>query len=172
MNDNVMAMYEFKTKEGHINRAYYQVLTTTSSGSFYEKFLGEEGALNLAEITARGNTVERETRDGVPSWDSFIKRGLVRPLPKQPPALEITSDVVVDSRVTPPPPGYPLPIVLNKPAHMPHLENFFAAVRRDNPKLLTCPADLAYESAVAVLAANVSVAKRETIYFKPEDFVV
>jgi len=172
MNDNVMAMYEFKTKEGDINRAYYQVLTTNSSGGFHEKFIGENGTLKLAEITAAGNTVERETHSGVPSWESFIKQGLVRSLPKQPPELSKTqtANIAVDSRITPPPPGYPLPIELNKPAHMPHLENFFTAVRRNKPEILTCPADVGYESAVAVLAANVSVAKRETIYFKPEDF--
>jgi len=175
MNDNVMALYEFKTKEGLINRAYYQVLTTNSSEGFYEKFMGENGTLKLAEISSRGNTVERETRGGepeIPDWNMFIKQNLVRPLAKKPPQVAVTSNVKVDSRVTPPPPGYPLPIELNKPAHMPHLENFFAAVRRNKPEMLNCPADLAYESAVAVLAANVSVAQRKTIYFKPEDFHV
>jgi len=170
MNDNVMAMYEFKTKEGKINRAYYQVLTTTSSGSFHEKFMGENGTLNLAEIPSRGNTVERELN--APDWDPFIKQGLVRPLAKKAPAVEVTTKVAVDARVTPPAPGYPLAIDSIKPAHMPHLENFFTAVRRNKPELLNCNAEVAYESAVAVLAANVSVAKRETIYFKPEDFHV
>jgi hypothetical protein len=61
---------------------------------------------------------------------------------------------------------------LLKPAHMPHLENFFFAVRKNKPEALNCPALLAYESAVAVLAANYSVAQRKTIYFKPEDFHV
>ena len=172
MNDNVMAIYEFKTKEGLINRAYYQVLTTTSKGGFYERFMGENGSLDLAEISAIGNTVNRETRAGVPVWDPFIKQGLVRPIVKAPPAREITTKVSVDSRATPPPPGYPLPIELNKPAHMPHLENFFSAVRKNKPELLNCNAEVAYESAVAVLAANVSVKERKTIYFKPEDFRV
>jgi len=53
---------------------------------------------------------------------------------------------------------------------MPHLENFFNAVRKGTP--LNCPAELAYESAVAVLNANRAVAERKTIYFKPEDFHV
>ena len=172
MNDNVMAMYEFKTKEGKINRAYYQVLTTTSRGGFYEQFMGENGSLTIAEISARGNAVQRETRDGVPSWDQFIKQGLVKPLPKKAPALAVSSNVTVDSRVTAEADGYPLPIELNKPAHMPHLENFFAAVRRNKPEMLNCNAEVAYESAVAVLAANKSVAKHETIKFKPEDFHV
>jgi hypothetical protein len=53
---------------------------------------------------------------------------------------------------------------------MPHLENFFSAVRKGTP--LSCPVDIAYESAVAVLAANQSVAAGKTIFFKPEDFRV
>ena len=61
MNDNVMAMYEFKTKEGLINRAYYQVLTTSSRGGFYEQFMGENGSLTISEIAARGNTVDRKS---------------------------------------------------------------------------------------------------------------
>ena len=172
MNDNVMAIYEFKTKDNKINRAYYQVLTTTSKDGFHEKFLGENGALTLAEISSAGNMVQRENRIGVPQWEEFVKQGLVRGLPKTPPALDTTKKEAVDVRASPPMPGYPLPIELAKPAHQPHLENFFFAVRRNKPEMLTCPADLAYESAVAVLAANVSVAKRETIRFKPEDFVV
>mgnify|MGYP005826421927 CR=1 FL=1 len=66
--------------------------------------------------------------------------------------------------------GWPLPVDLLKPAHMPHLENFFLAVRRNKPELLNCPADLAYESAGAVLAANRPVAEGKAVYFKPEDF--
>ena len=172
MNDNVMAIYEFKTKEGLINRAYYQVLTTTSRGGFYEQFMGENGALNLAEITAVGNTVARENRDGVPKWDNFIKQGLIRDLPKTPPQVAVSTKTATDVRITAAMAGYPLPIEMNKPAHMPHLENFFEAVRKNDPDILNCSVDLAYESAVAVLAANVSVAQRKTIYFKPEEFHV
>jgi len=134
--------------------------------------MGENGALTLAEISTLGNMVQREIREGVPKWDSFVKQGLIRDLQRVPPSLDVSRAVATDVRFSPPMPGYPLPIEMNKPAHMPHLENFFFAVRRNKPEALTCPADLAYESAVAVLAANVSVAERKTIYFKPEDFVV
>jgi predicted dehydrogenase len=174
MNDNVMAMYEFKTKEGIINRAYYQVLTTSSRGGFYEQFMGENGSLTISEISARGNTVQREVRAGgaeESEWVMFAKEGFVVQ-PRKAVAAAVTSDVKVDARVTAAADGWPLPVDLLKPAHMPHLENFFLAVRRNKPELLTCPADLAYESAVAVLAANKSVAERKTIYFKPEEFHV
>jgi len=174
MNDNVMAMYEFKTKEGLINRAYYQVLTTSSRGGFYEQFMGEDGSLTISEIAARGNTVQREVRGGGPEeskWVEFAKQGLVVQ-PKKAVSREVSSNVAIDARVTAAADGWPLPVDLLKPAHMPHLENFFLAVRRNKPELLNCPADLAYESAVAVLAANRSVAERKTVTFKPEEFKV
>lgn len=170
MNDNVMAIYEFKTKEGLINRALYQVLTTSSRGGFYEQFMGENGYLTLSEIAARGNTAAPEPGN---KWDKFVKMGILNeakaPVPQ---VVERSSNVALDARVTKAAAGMPLPVDLLKPAHMPHLENFFFAVRRKNPKLLNCDAELAYESAVAVLAANRSVAERKTVYFKPEEFKV
>jgi len=172
MNDNVMAMYEFKTKEGKINRAYYQVLTTSSRGQFYEQFMGENGSLTISEIAAIGNSVQREIRKDGPEeadWALFAKQGLVLQ-PKKTVQREVTSDVAMDVRLSKQADGWPIPVDLLKPAHMPHLENFFFAVRKNKPEALNCPAALAYESAVAVLAANESVAQRKTIYFKPEDF--
>jgi predicted dehydrogenase len=172
MNDNVMALYEFKTKEGLINRAYYQVLTTSSRGGFYEQFMGENGSLTISEIKAKGNAVQRDVREGgwdLADWNKFIDKGLMLPVKKTVKAA-VTTNVVVDSRVTPEATGNPLPVDLLKPAHMPHLENFFSAVRKGTP--LSCPVDIAYESAVAVLAANQSVAAGKTIFFKPEDFRV
>lgn len=171
MNDNVMAIYEFKTKEGVINRAYYQVLTTSSRGAFYEQFMGEYGSMTLSEISARGNVVERETytgEEGKLKWNKFIDMGLMLPVKSPVKAATQSSNVALDVRVTAAADGNYLPVDLLKPAHMPHLENFFNAVRKGTP--LSCPADLAYESAVAVLAANESVAQGKTIHFKPEDF--
>jgi hypothetical protein len=57
---------------------------------------------------------------------------------------------------------------LAKPAHQPHLENFFNAIRLGTP--LSCPAELAYESAVAVLKVNEAVRSRSLIRFRPEQF--
>jgi len=169
MNDNVMAMYEFKAKDGFVGRAYYQVLTTSSRGGFYEQFMGEDGSLTLSEVSARGNTVQRESR--AKPWDVFAKQGLVLPL-KQTVKQTVTTNAAVDVRVTAEAEGWPLPVELLKPAHQPHLENFFNAVRAQDKSILTCPAELAYESAVAVLAVNKAVAQRTPVYFKPEEFHV
>ena len=63
---------------------------------------------------------------------------------------------------------WPIPVELAKPAHQPHLENFFSAVR--NGTALSCPAEVAYESAVAVLRVNEAVKNRNPIRFRPELF--
>ncbi|HDT13733.1 MAG TPA: Gfo/Idh/MocA family oxidoreductase [Candidatus Aminicenantes bacterium] len=162
--DNVMAVYEFETKEG-ASRAFYQVQTTTQHGGFYETFMGENGSLVLSEIPERGNWAMREPH--APEWDSLAKAGLLQSetLPIQ---KSTTKNIYVDVRVTAEAGRWPLPVELAKPAHQPHLENFFAAVRDGVP--LNCPAELAYESCVAVLKANEAVKARRVMEFRPEQF--
>ncbi len=172
--DNVMCLYEFEMPDGKVNRAYYQVISSNGRGGFYEQFMGENATATIAEISACGNEVQRELRTGGlvgQQWQRFIDEGLILPIRSAVlPDKEETKDITVDSRASRQARGNPIAVELNKPAHMPHLENFFAAVRHGEK--LNCPADLAYESAVAVLAANRAVEERKTIYFKPEDFKV
>jgi predicted dehydrogenase len=162
--DNVMAIYEFETPQGTA-RAFYQVQTTTQHGGFYETFMGENGSLVLSEIPERGNWAMREPH--APEWDSLAKAGLLQsetvPIQKS-----ATKNIYVDVRVTAEAGRWPLPVELAKPAHQPHLENFFDAVRTGAP--LNCPAELAYESCVAVLKANEAVKARRVMEFRPEQF--
>jgi predicted dehydrogenase len=162
--DNVMAIYEFETKQGTA-RAFYQVQTTTQHGGFYETFMGENGSLVLSEIPERGNWAMREPH--APEWDSLAKAGLLQsetvPIQKS-----ATKNIYVDVRVTAEAGRWPLPVELAKPAHQPHLENFFDAVRTGAP--LNCPAELAYESCVAVLKANEAVKARRVMELRPEQF--
>ncbi len=162
--DNVMAIYEFETKEGPV-RAFYQVQTTTAHGGFYETFMGDDGSLVISEVPQRGNWALREAH--APEWDSLVKDGLL--LTEAAPIRKVeTRNVFLDVRVTAETGRWPLPVDLAKPAHQPHLENFFDAVRNGTP--LTCPADVAYESAVAVLKVNEAVKTRSMIRFRPEHF--
>jgi predicted dehydrogenase len=162
--DNVMAIYEFETKEGQV-RAFYQVQTTTAHGGFYETFMGDDGSLVISEVPQRGNWALREAH--APEWDSLVKDGFL--LTEAAPIRKIeTRNVFLDVRVTAETGRWPLPVDLAKPAHQPHLENFFGAVRNGTP--LTCPADVAYESAVAVLKVNEAVKTRSMIRFRPEHF--
>jgi predicted dehydrogenase len=162
--DNVMALFEFATPEGTA-RAMYQVQTTTKFGGFYEVFMGDDGAIQISEVADRGNWALREAH--APEWESLIREGLL--LSEAPPIQKLdTKDIFVDVRVTAEAGRWPLPIELAKPAHQPHLENFFEAVRKRSP--LSCPAELAYESAAAVLKVNEAVRTKSPVRFRPSDF--
>jgi predicted dehydrogenase len=162
--DNVMAIFEFEAAEGTA-RAFYQVQTTTKNGGFYETFMGDDGSLVISEVPQRGNWAMREAH--APEWDSLVKEGL---LLSEAPAIQKvdTRNIFVDVRVTAEAGRWPLPVDLAKPAHQPHLENFFGAVRNGTP--LSCPAGLAYESAVAVLRVNDAVRSRSLLRFRPAEF--
>ncbi len=171
--DRVMCLYEFQMPDGTKNEAYYQVISSNARGGFYEQFMGVNASLTIAEISARGNTVQRELRAGGLSdaeWQKFIDKGWILPSEGDKIKKEVTKDIAVDTRISAQATGNALAVTMNKPAHMPHLENFFAACRHGAK--LNCPCELAYESAVAVLAANVSADSHKTHYFKPEDFKV
>jgi predicted dehydrogenase len=162
--DNVMVIYEFEIPAG-MARALYQVQTTTKHGGFYETFMGDNGSLVISEVPQRGNWAMREAH--APEWDSLVKDGLL--LSEAPVIQKLeTRNIFLDVRVTAEAGRWPLPIDLAKPAHQPHLENFFSAVRYGTA--LSCPADLAYESAVAVLKVNEAVRTRSLIKFRPEQF--
>jgi predicted dehydrogenase len=168
--DNVMAIYEFKLADGRNARAFYQVLTTTSYGGFAESFMGTEGTLQISELPFGGNWFACERDDSLlPKWHEAVKRGLLFgvDLPLEPSEKK---DVDVDVRVSPPTPKWPLPVELSQPAHQPHLQNFFDAIRNGTP--LNCPAEMGYETAVMVLRANEAVKAGHKLHFRPEDFVV
>ncbi len=167
--DNVMAIYEYETAEG-TSRAFYQVLTTTSNGGFYETFMGEDGTLVISEMPPRGNHFLREDHAEVERWEQLAKNGQLVAFAEEAPAEPKPADTFADVRVTPNLGAWDLPIVLNKYAHQPHLENFFSAIRKGTP--LSCPAEIGYETAVEVLAVNRAVELGKRVDFKPEDFVV
>jgi len=162
--DNVMTVYEFKTKKG-IARALYQVQTTTKHGGFYETFMGENGSIVISEVLQRGNWAWREAH--APEWDSLVKEGYLQSETQPVPKVK-TKNIFVDVRVTAEAGRWPLPVELAKPAHQPHLENFFNAIKLGTP--LSCPGETGYECAVAVLKVNEAVKSRRLLKFRPEHF--
>ena len=171
--DRMYCIYEFKMPDGTKNEAIYQVISSNARGGFYEQFMGVNASLTIAEISARGNTVQRELRQGGLSeaeWQKFIDKGWILPTEGDKVKKEVTKDIAVDTRISAQANGNQLAVEMNKPAHMPHLENFFAACRHGDA--LNCPAELAYESAVAVLAANKSADSHTKYVFKPAEFKV
>jgi len=163
--DNVMAIYEYDSPEG-VARAFYQVLTTTAYGLFKEVFMGLDGSIEISEIPSSGNHALREKH--APPWEKWARMGLLAQY--RAPAAPATTEVIADVRPSKPLDAWPLPARLAKPAHQPHLENFFDSIRYDVP--LNCPAEIGYETAVAVLRANDAVEARRRLEFKPEEFQV
>ena len=171
--DRMYCLYEFQMPDGTRNEAIYQVISSNARGGFYEQFMGVNASLTIAEISARGNTVQRELRQGGltdAEWQAFVDKGWILPAEGDKVKKEVTKDIAVDTRISAQANGNALAVTMNKPAHMPHLENFFAACRHG--AALNCPAELAYESAVAVLAANKSADSRAKYVFKPGEFKV
>jgi len=78
----------------------------------------------------------------------------------------------VDIRESVPPPRFDLPVVMDKKYHQPHLANFFDAIRSDGRVKLNCPAEVGYETAVAVLKVNEAVEAGRKLEFTPEEFKV
>ncbi|MHC5073893.1 MAG: Gfo/Idh/MocA family oxidoreductase [Planctomycetota bacterium] len=164
--DNVMAIYEYETKDG-IVRALYQTGTTNSSQGYFEIFMGDEGTLLISEASNRGN-IYRE--DWVPEtkWQPAIKSGYV--VQKEPPKQTAQTTAAVDARESVPAARYDLPVTMDKPFHQPHLENFFNAIK-GNAKL-NCPPEVGFESAVTVLKVNEAVQAAKKLDFSPDDFKV
>jgi predicted dehydrogenase len=167
--DNVMTIYEYENELG-TSRAFYQVLTTTSHGGFAETFMGEEGTIKISEIAEQANAaLKEENLDTDPKWNELARKGLL--VKTRAPIRETaTKNVLVDVRESPQLGKWPLPVVLAKKAHQPHLENFFEAIRHGKP--LNCPPEIGYETAVAVLKVNEAVEAARKLEFKEEDFHV
>jgi predicted dehydrogenase len=168
--DNVMAIYEFARAGGGTARGFYQVLTTTSSLGFFERFMGVNATLAISEVP-RWRDLYREAY--APEWAELGEAKLLaRP---EEPAPEASAAVKVDSRETAGPEKWLIPADIpdGKKIHQPHLENFFEAVHKQDPKLLNCPSEVAFRTCVMVLKVNEAIAKGlGRVEFKPEDFAV
>ncbi len=165
--DNVMCIFDYDTPQGEV-RASYQVLTTTSyGGGFYESFMGTEASIKISEI-ASTSAIYRESGEHVPDWGPLVNRGFLvkKPAPPKPEA----SEGAVKAYESAAPDIYELPGSFAKPAHQPHLENFFAAVR--GKAKLNCDARHAFESEAPIFWVNPSALSKQPIELKTEHLTV
>ncbi len=164
--DTVMAVYEYQTSQGPVT-AFYQTISTTSSMGYFETFLGDKGTLIISEASYRGEAY-REPRTNSNAWAKWVRRGYLKAEIENP-KFDMTIPMYVNE--TPPPmkcPSYKLPVKMNKPFHQPHLENFFDAIR--GKARLNCPAEVGYETAVAVLKVNAAAEAGRKLNFEPAEF--
>ncbi len=160
--DTVLAIYEYETEQGTV-RANYQTLTTNSSEGYFENFLGDQGTLHISESANRGGVYREPT---APQWDKWVSLGYLSAPAKVTP--QMATGAVLDVRETIGPDRHGLPVTLTNPYHMPHLANFFNAIR--GIEKLNCPADVGFETAVTVLKVNEAVESARRLDFGPEDF--
>ncbi len=166
--DNVMALYEYETKDGTV-RAFYQTITTNSRGGFYEAFMGDEGMINISEAAGSWDGVYRESWLPAEKWEPWIKKGYLKAVVEEE-TKPVETTAVLDSRATVPPPKYELPVTMDKLPHQPHLENFFDAIH--GKAKLNCPVEVGYETAVTVLKVNEAVEAACKLEFQSDEFKI
>ena len=160
--DNVMCVFDYDTPEGGA-RAFYQVLTTTSSGGdYYESFMGTEGTIEISEREAYTNIYKESGADSA-KWDDLVRRGLLK---KHAAGKAAGGGDAIASYESAPPDQYSLPGGIDKPPHQPHIENFLAAIR--GQAKLTCDARHALESEAPIYWVNPAAESKETIRFTNE----
>lgn len=166
--DTVMALYTYETPKGTV-RAFYQTITTNSCQGYFETFMGDEGTMVISEASSRGQLYREKSAKQ--DWEQWVKKGYVlKPEEKKEEKPAGESGALVESRETPKPDEYLLPVEFTDPYHKPHLENFFNAIR--GKEKLNCPAEVGYESAVSVLKVNEAIEAGCKLEFKPEEFKV
>ena len=121
--------------------------------------------MTISESNARGAVYREPT---APSWDKWVKAGIINEPAKK--EEKPKSAAVLDVRESEAPVAYGLPLKMDVPYHQPHLLNFFNSIR--GKEKLNCPAEIGYETAVAVLKVNEAVAAEKKLRFKPEEFKV
>ncbi len=162
--DTAMVVYEYDTPQGRA-RAFYQTQTTNSANGYFECFMGDQGTLVISEAGGRGSAYREKS---APAWDEWVQKGYIA----APKVLEspAAGSVALDVRETVPADEHKIPVELYDPYHKPHLENFFNAVR-GNAKL-NCPAEIGYETAVAVLKVNEAIEAGRKLTFDPKEFIL
>ena len=165
--DTAMVVYDYDTPLGAA-QAFYQTQTTNGSNGYYETFMGDQGTLLISESEV--NYPGLLYRDpNAPAWDEWIGKGYIT-APKEQEAKEKAEGAVTDVRESAPPDQHGVPISLRDPYHQPHLQNFFNAVRGKGT--LNCPAEIGYETAVAVLKVNEAIEAKTRLAFTPEEFKI
>ncbi|MDR2982094.1 MAG: Gfo/Idh/MocA family oxidoreductase [Puniceicoccales bacterium] len=165
--DNVMCIFAYNTPEG-VARAYYQVLTTTSSGGgYFENFMGDNASLKLSENPNLIKLYKEAT--SAADWDPYKAENIIRLDTTPPPAKPSTAQM--DSRDSEPPEAYDIPVSLgNKKIHQPHVENFLRAIKGEAK--LNCDGAEAFESEAPIYRVNEAVAAEKMLHYTEADFAV
>jgi predicted dehydrogenase len=162
--DNVMSIYEYDTPQG-VSRAFYQVLSTTSFDSYREKFMGTNGTLILSEDPKVGFMFKEPDAPRL-AWEEEAEQ--VDTMGAKAIELKIGQSRQSKDQKTESMGGD----AAKKKPHQWHLENFFNAIRDPEKVKLTCPPEVAYETAVSVLKVEKALETNSKVTFSPDEFKV
>ncbi len=166
--DNIMCILKYNTFQGHTATAFYQVLTATSAGGgYYEQFMGDKGAIKMSENDAI-TKIFKENHVDKAIWDKYVKDGVLK-ASAAPLDVSTKADVRESAALV----SYNMPDSVSlkgMPIHMPHLLNFFNAIRGEEK--LNCDAEHAFEREVAVFKIVEAIEAKKTLSFEDKDFVV
>jgi predicted dehydrogenase len=178
--DTVMVVFEYETEQGPV-LAHYQILSNNRNEGYFEKFLGNRGTLTISQAAYLTKIHPELMNSEYADWARFVKEGrlngpeeVMKEIEQEIDKLTIPQLVkLLTVHETPPGRRFrklSLPVKMTKPYHQPHLENFFDAIR--GKAELNCPAEIGYETAVAVLKVNGAIEAERKLFFNPENFVV
>ena len=160
--DTVMAVLEYETRQGVVS-ASYQTINSNGYGKRHEVFMGDQGSMEMSEGQV-GLYRNPEAAD----WEKWVRLGFLRrPSAPEPSTASAATVAGPHSR---PPVSYQLPVDMADPFALPHLVNFFAAIR--GQAQLNCPGDVAYAATVATLKINEAIESQKSLALKPEDLTV
>jgi predicted dehydrogenase len=163
VEEDGLALFEFKTREGQTARASCHVSNTCGHGGFYEEFMGEHGSLRISPIQKRGNEFTRELDDGVPPWGLHERRGeLIGPVTSPEitlldvgPTIPVAVGRIQNDDI------YTIPVSGHASGSgFSHVDNFLQAIRSENPSVLACPPAVALRTERAMFAACESLRSR------------
>ncbi len=164
--EDVMVIYEYlykhKGKSGSV-RAFYQVLNTNGFGSYFERFSGDEGTLTISEDQKKCYYVPERGKE-IPVWMQGVEK-IEQSGYQAVPLIGAIAKKTPDAAKA-------MAVLKEKSIHQLHLENFFNAISAGDKKILTCPAEVAYPTAVSVLNVIGAIKAGAKHSFKPEDYKV
>ena len=148
-----MAVFDYDTPLGPA-KAYYQTQTTNGSQGYFESFMGDQGTLLISEseVNYAGAALSGPERAGLGRMDP--ERIHVRAQGAGGEGKE-DSAAIADVRESVAPDQHTVPVTLRDPYHQPHLQNFSTPFAGKGEAQL--PAEIAYETAVAVLKVNEAI---------------
>ncbi|MDR0535830.1 MAG: Gfo/Idh/MocA family oxidoreductase [Puniceicoccales bacterium] len=168
--DNVMCIFDYDhipgRNVGEVARAYYQVLTTSSSGGgYFENFMGDRGSLKISENAS--NIKAYPEAEGKELFAELVRKGALTK--EEAPKVAKKTDGIADARASAAPDAYDLTSRLGqKRIHQFHIENFFNAI--NGRAKLNCDGAHAFESEAPIFRINEAVQKQTKIVFTEDDF--